>query len=686
MTGNVFISYASADQQTADKLVGEIERRGIRCWISSRDIRAGEDYQGAIVAALEASAVVLLLFSRHANASAEIPRELGLASRFKKTVIPARLEDIVPSGSFAYQMTTAQFIDLFRDFESKVDGLCVRLAELLQSSAEVRDRIAREQRRRRLVRKLRRFGVGSLILLVLVATVWAFRTKLEGLLASGLNPASPTAQVPPPPSQPASLAQNNPPQPVAPPAAPAAAPVTAPPAVSAPEVPSHPANGALASRTYEGIRFDVMSARTDGNNLKLLVTATDTQKRDAKLQFFSFLTPQAIDDRGDTSNGYRVTGIPDCGNYLANCSAQDATHWSKLYPDTPLTTVLQLSGPAAFSGSSVNVSFNVLLGIESADSGSQQTISVPVVFANLPLKPGAAGLAAQASRTYEGIRFDVMSARTDGNNLKLLVTATDTQKRAAKLQFFSFLTPQAIDNRGGTSNGYRVTGIPDCGNYLANCSTQDAAHWSKLYPDSPLIIILQLSGPAAFSGSSVNVSFNVLLAVETADSGSQQTISVPVVFTNLPLKPGAAGLSAQASRTYEGIRFEVMSVRTDGNDTKLLITATDTQKRDAKLQFFSNPAPQAIDDRGDTSNGYRVTGIPDCANYLANCSAQDAAHWSKLYPDSPLIIILQLSGPAPFSGSNVNVSFNMLLGIEPSDGGSPSTNLIQASFPGLALK
>jgi hypothetical protein len=141
MIGNVFISYASADQQTADKLVAEIERRGIRCWISSRDIRPGEDYQETIVAALEASGVVLLLFSRHAT-SAEIPRELGLASRFKKTVIPARLEDIVPSGSFAYQMTTAQFIDLFRDFESKIDGLCVRLAELLQSTAEVRDRQA----------------------------------------------------------------------------------------------------------------------------------------------------------------------------------------------------------------------------------------------------------------------------------------------------------------------------------------------------------------------------------------------------------------------------------------------------------------------------------------------------------------------------------------------------------------
>jgi hypothetical protein len=540
MTGNVFISYASADQQTADKLVGEIERRGIRCWISSRDIRAGEDYQGAIVAALEASAVVLLLFSRHANASAEIPRELGLASRFKKTVIPARLEDIVPSGSFAYQMTTAQFIDLFRDFESKVDGLCVRLAELLQSSAEVRDRIAREQRRRGVTRKLKRLAIGSLILLLLAVTVWALRTRIEGLLAGGLNPASPIAQVPPPAIQPATVAQNNPPQPVAPPAAPATAPVAAPPAVSAPEAPSHPSNGALASRFYEGIRFDVMSVRTDGNNLKLLVNATDTQKRDAKLQFFYNPAPQAMDDRGNTSsfNLSRISGIPSCSQNLDVCSKLDAQYWSKAYPDSALTIVLQFAGRAAFSGSIVNVSFNVLLGIESADGRSQQTISIPVVFTNLPLKPGAAALSAQASRTYEGVRFDVMSVRTDGNNLKLLVTATDTQKRDAKLQFFTTPTPQAIDDRGNTSrdNLFQISGIPSCSYNLDVCSKLDAQYWSKAYPDSPLIIILVFSGPAAFSGSSVNISFNVLLGVEPSDGGSPSTNLIQASFPGLALK------------------------------------------------------------------------------------------------------------------------------------------------------
>src|SRR5579863_10027809 len=131
MDNYVFISFASADQETANRLVALIEKRGIPCWISSRNIRPGEDFQSAIVNALEGARVLLLLFSQAANESTEIPKELALAGKFKKRIIPARINDIVPSGPFAYQMTSAQFIDLFGDFEAKVDELCSYLAETL---------------------------------------------------------------------------------------------------------------------------------------------------------------------------------------------------------------------------------------------------------------------------------------------------------------------------------------------------------------------------------------------------------------------------------------------------------------------------------------------------------------------------------------------------------------------------
>jgi hypothetical protein len=45
----VFVSYATADQKDALAVCDAIERRGTKCWISTRDVEPGENYQEAIV-------------------------------------------------------------------------------------------------------------------------------------------------------------------------------------------------------------------------------------------------------------------------------------------------------------------------------------------------------------------------------------------------------------------------------------------------------------------------------------------------------------------------------------------------------------------------------------------------------------------------------------------------------------
>lgn len=62
MNGLVFLSYSSKDEDFAKKLVNDIEKRGLKCWMSCRDILPGEDYQSAIVNAMERSVAMLLLF------------------------------------------------------------------------------------------------------------------------------------------------------------------------------------------------------------------------------------------------------------------------------------------------------------------------------------------------------------------------------------------------------------------------------------------------------------------------------------------------------------------------------------------------------------------------------------------------------------------------------------------------
>ena len=137
----IFVSYASKDQQAADRVVRGLEQCGLTCWICSRDIKPGADYQASIVQALQQAEVVLLLLSRAANESVEVPKEMSLAGSLRKTVIPARIENVSPAGALAYQATHTQYVDLFRGFDAKLQDLCIYLGEKLAASGAVAARL-----------------------------------------------------------------------------------------------------------------------------------------------------------------------------------------------------------------------------------------------------------------------------------------------------------------------------------------------------------------------------------------------------------------------------------------------------------------------------------------------------------------------------------------------------------------
>ncbi len=124
MIKKVFISHSSKDQKTATAICGALESRGHPCWMSSRDIMPGENYQGAIVRAIRDAGVMVLVFSANANNSDEIKKEMSLASQSRTMVIPVRSEDVVPSEDFTYELATRQWIDMFNDWEQSIEKLC----------------------------------------------------------------------------------------------------------------------------------------------------------------------------------------------------------------------------------------------------------------------------------------------------------------------------------------------------------------------------------------------------------------------------------------------------------------------------------------------------------------------------------------------------------------------------------
>ncbi len=131
MDASIFISFATEDRKVASTLCKALESRGFKCWISSRDIQPGENFQVAIVRAIRKAQVLLLVFTANSNKSQEMTKELALASQEQLIVVPLRVEDVKPSDAFAYEFATRQWIDFFADWEFAIDQLSERLTQAL---------------------------------------------------------------------------------------------------------------------------------------------------------------------------------------------------------------------------------------------------------------------------------------------------------------------------------------------------------------------------------------------------------------------------------------------------------------------------------------------------------------------------------------------------------------------------
>jgi len=111
MGHDVFISYASRDKPTADAACAFLEARGIRCWIAPRDILSGMDWSESIIEAIENCYVFVLVFSSRANESPQIKREVERAVNKSRLIVPFRIEDVAPTKSLEYFISTPHWLD-----------------------------------------------------------------------------------------------------------------------------------------------------------------------------------------------------------------------------------------------------------------------------------------------------------------------------------------------------------------------------------------------------------------------------------------------------------------------------------------------------------------------------------------------------------------------------------------------
>ena len=84
MEYNVFISHSAVNEEQVRPLCAYLEDKGLKCFVSYRDIPSGVSYPGAITRALRESDMLLLVLSKESNESTQVDRELTLANDQKK--------------------------------------------------------------------------------------------------------------------------------------------------------------------------------------------------------------------------------------------------------------------------------------------------------------------------------------------------------------------------------------------------------------------------------------------------------------------------------------------------------------------------------------------------------------------------------------------------------------------------
>jgi hypothetical protein len=110
---DVFISYSQPDAACARDLVERLEGQGMSCWIAPRDIAPSADWAAEIIDAISAARIMVLVFSGASNHSPQVRREVERAVHKQVSILPFRIEDVLPSKSLEFFLSTQHWMDAF---------------------------------------------------------------------------------------------------------------------------------------------------------------------------------------------------------------------------------------------------------------------------------------------------------------------------------------------------------------------------------------------------------------------------------------------------------------------------------------------------------------------------------------------------------------------------------------------
>lgn len=123
----VFVSYARANDMTVLPLVEAAKNGGRKFWLDQQGISAGDGWAGEIVRAIKAAGGVVVMCSKAAFESDHVKREIYLADRYKKRLVPVFIEQADPPEDFEYFFAGVQSLNLYETPEAERSEALVRI-------------------------------------------------------------------------------------------------------------------------------------------------------------------------------------------------------------------------------------------------------------------------------------------------------------------------------------------------------------------------------------------------------------------------------------------------------------------------------------------------------------------------------------------------------------------------------
>ena len=107
-----------------------LEKQNISCWKAPEDIPMGSDWDTGIVEGLHECQVVVLLFSKDADDSIYVKKEMNMAFHFGRAVIPFRIEDAEPWKLLVY-LAGIQQLDAVNNLDKSLERLATHLKQVI---------------------------------------------------------------------------------------------------------------------------------------------------------------------------------------------------------------------------------------------------------------------------------------------------------------------------------------------------------------------------------------------------------------------------------------------------------------------------------------------------------------------------------------------------------------------------